>query len=200
MELPESILASPESGGENSLKHAGEHQNLVSFPHLCSLSPAQGYRAGFSASGFHLDVCLLAHPSGLGCPEVPWSSLPQPFFLLSHKKPPATLLWSPHIILSSSYDLPWAAFLSASTSVMLPKPGIYILYSLPHGQTQILLTIGVKVSTLCPWLHEFLEAHEKREMKKRRNLSPTTLYFKSTIIKNPNSQNSSKPVVGLFGL
>lgn len=70
---------------------------------------------------------------------------------------------------------------------MLPKPGIYILYSLLHGQTQILLTIGVKESTLCSWLHEFLEAHEKKEMKKRRNLSPTTLYFKSTIFKNPNS-------------
>lgn len=31
--------------GENSLKYAGEHQNLVSFPPLFSLSPAQGYLA-----------------------------------------------------------------------------------------------------------------------------------------------------------
>lgn len=97
--------------GNNSLNMQGSRKNSISFPHLCSFLPAQGYRGGFSALGFHLNECLLACPSGFGCPEV-FCPLPWPIFLLSHEKPPATLLCSPHIILSSSYDLLWAASVS----------------------------------------------------------------------------------------
>lgn len=94
--------------GENSLKHVGEHQNLVSFPHLCSLSPAQGYRTGFSVSGFHLNMCLLAYSYGFGCSEVLLLTAP------SHEKPPATLLWSLSHDPFFFYDLLWAVVLSAS--------------------------------------------------------------------------------------
>lgn len=59
----------------------------------------------------------------------------------------------------------------------------------------------VKESTLCPWLHRFLEAHEmNKKNEEKEEPFPYHTLFQTHHHQKPKVTKFSKPVAGLFGL
>lgn len=159
MELPGSILSSPGSGERTpySIQVSIKIQSVF-------LSSALFYLPKATEQAF-------LHPNVPECAFCLFLPLPPVFaHCTDHSFCCPMRNHLPHYCgaITSSFLIPMVCFGQHFSQPALESwcqnlASIYTVQSLLYGQIQILLTICVKESTLCPWLLEFLEVHEKNK-------------------------------------